>query len=45
MALENTIGMIAAGVGIVATIVYLALLVKGVRSLEDIRDTLRENRG
>ncbi len=34
----QTIAMIAAGIGVVATIVYLALGVIGVKTLRDIRD-------
>jgi hypothetical protein len=45
MALENTIAMIAAGVGVVATIIYILLGVKGVKTLSDIRDTLQNSGG
>jgi len=36
-----TIGMIAAGIGIIVTIIYITLLQKGVRSLQEISHILR----
>lgn len=36
-----TIGMIAAGIGVIATIIYITLLQKGVRSLQEISHILR----
>lgn len=34
--ITTTIGIIAAALGVIATIVYIVLLSKGVRSLQDI---------
>lgn len=38
MGAETVIAIVAAGIGVVLTPVYIWLLVKGVRSLSDIRD-------
>ena len=35
---ETVIAIVAAGIGVLLTPVYVVLLVKGVRSLSDIRD-------
>lgn len=35
---ETVIAIVAAGIGVVMTPIYVLLLVKGVRSLSDIRD-------
>ncbi|MGI8643761.1 MAG: hypothetical protein ACR2LS_06565 [Thermomicrobiales bacterium] len=40
----ETLGIVAAGIGVVATIAYLVLGVKVVRSLRDIRDQLQRDR-
>ncbi|MGA7228678.1 MAG: hypothetical protein WBZ45_10775 [Acidimicrobiia bacterium] len=36
----QTIGIVAAGLGVIATIIIIWFLIKGVRSLGDIRDFL-----
>ena len=38
MGLETTIAIVAAGIGVVLTPVYLYLATKGVKSLSDMRD-------
>jgi len=38
------IAMIAAGISVVATVVYLVLGIYGVMMLRDIRDAVRDNR-
>ncbi len=40
----QVIAMIAAGIGIVATIVYIALGLVGIKTLQDIREHLRRMR-
>lgn len=37
----QTIGVIAAGIGVIATVIYLTLGFLGIRTLKDIRDNLR----
>ncbi len=39
------IGEIAAGVGVVATVIWILLGVFGIRALRDVRDELRQRRG
>ena len=38
----HVIGAIAAGIGVVSTIVWLVLAVGGIRVLRDIRDEMRK---
>lgn len=38
----DTIPMAFAGIGVIASIVYFVLILKGIRSLQDIRDILAE---
>jgi hypothetical protein len=40
----ETIAVVAAGIGVVATVVYLALGFAGIRTLRDIRDGIRRRR-
>lgn len=43
--METTIAIVAAAVALLLTPVYVWLLTKGVRSLSDIRDVLRQPPG
>lgn len=40
MGLETVLAIVAFGIGVLVTPVYLLLFVKGVRSLSDLRDLL-----
>ena len=40
----QTVAVIAAGIGVAATIVFAVLALAGVKTLQDIRDQLRRSR-